>query len=177
MQTNHKQFFKTLSFILLFSSCQVSVKKEIKVEKYYSDGKVESSVFMQNGKKNGIASLFYPNGKLKQEGKWVNDKQEGIWTFYYEDGAVSRKINFVNDFQDGQSIFYFPNGSLDQEVQFKDGKPDGISKSYYRDINKVKQQSEWVLGKRNGTVIIYDSLGNDFKKYLYKDDKLVEQYK
>ncbi len=87
------------------------------------------------------------------------------------------KINFRNDFQDGPSIFYFPNGSLDQEVQFKDGKPHGISKSYYRDINKVKQQSEWFLGKRNGTVIIYDSIGNNSKKYLYKDDEMIEEYK
>jgi len=161
--------------MLLLISCQVSVKKEIKIEKYYPDGKVESRVFVQDGKKNGIASLFYPSGILKQEGRWVNDRQEGVWTFYYEDGAISAKINFVNDFQHGQSIFYFPSGSLDQEVQFKDGKLNGLSKSYYRDINKVKQQSEWVLGKRNGTVIIYDSLGNNFKKYLYKDDKLVEE--
>ena len=176
MQTNYRKYFKVLSFIFLFTSCQVSVKKEIKVEKYYPDGKVESRAFMKDGKKNGIASLFYQNGKLKQQGKWVNDKQEGVWTFYYEDGAVSGKINFVNDFQEGQSIFYFPNGSLDQEVQFKEGKPNGISKSYYRDINKVKQQSEWVLGKRNGTVIIYDSIGNNSKKYLYKDDKLIEEH-
>jgi antitoxin component YwqK of YwqJK toxin-antitoxin module len=177
MQTNYKKYLEVLSFIFLFTACQVSVKKEIKVEKYYPDGKVESIAFMQDGKKNGIASLFYPNGKLKQQGKWVNDKQEGIWTFYYEDGAVSGKINFVNDFQNGQSIFYFPNGNLDQEVQFKDGKPNGISKSYYRDINKVRQQSEWVFGKRNGIVIIYDSVGTSSKKYLYKDDSLVKEYK
>ena len=175
MRDYHRHCFKTLSFMLLLISCQVSVKKEIKIEKHYPDGKVESIVFVQDGKKNGIASLFYPSGILKQEGRWVNDRQEGVWTFYYEDGAISAKINFVNDFQHGQSIFYFPSGSLDQEVQFKDGKLNGLSKSYYRDINKVKQQSEWVLGKRNGTVIIYDSLGNNFKKYLYKDDKLVEE--
>ena len=177
MQTNYRKYFEVLSSVFLFTSCQVSVKKEIKVEKYYPDGKVESRAFMKDGKKNGIASSFYHNGKLKQQGKWVNDKQEGLWIFYYEDGAVSGKINFRNDFQDGQSIFYFPNGSLDQEVQFKDGKPHGISKSYYRDINKVKQQSDWVLGKRNGTFIIYDSIGNNFKKYLYKDDEMIEEYK
>ena len=176
MRYSDKQNFKSLIFLLFLYSCQISVKKEIKVEKYYPDGRVESRVSMQNGKKNGIASLFYPTGKLKEEGKWVNDKQEGLWIFYYEEGRISGKINFINDFQDGQSTFYFPNGSLDQEVQFKDGAPNGISKSYYRDITKVKEQSEWVLGKRNGTVIIFDSMGNNFKKYLYKDDKLIKEY-
>jgi uncharacterized protein len=176
MRTNQTKHFNILRFVFLFFSCNVSVKKETKIEKYYPDGKIESRAFMKDGKKNGTANLFYPNGKLKQEGEWVNDKQEGIWTFYYEDGSVLGKTNFVNDLQDGQSIFYFPNGSLDQEVQFKEGKPVGISKSYYRDINKVKVQSEWVSGKRSGIVIIYDSLGNGSKKYLYKDGVKVEEY-
>jgi hypothetical protein len=174
---NNKIFFKILSIVFLFTSCQVSVNKEVKVEKYYPDGKLESTGFMKNGKKTGIASLYYPNGKLKQQGQWANDQQEGVWSFYYEDGTILGKINFVNNFQNGLSVFYFPNGSIEQETQFKDGKPHGISKSYFRDINKVKEQSEWVSGKRNGILIVYDSLGTNFKKYLYREDKLIEEYK
>lgn len=170
----NKIFFKILYSLFLFTSCQVSVNKEVKVETHYPDGKLESTGYIKNGKKDGIASLYYPNGKLKQQGLWVNDQQEGIWTFYYEDGTISSKINFFNNFQNGLSVFYFPNGSIEQETQFKGGKPHGISKSYFRDINKVKEQAEWISGKRNGITIVYDSLGNNFKEYQYLDDQLVE---
>ncbi len=169
---------RNITILLLLSllfSCNVSVKKEIKLEKFYPDGKIESRGITLDGKKNGPATLFYQNGKIKQEGNWENDKQEGLWFFYYDDGSISEKINFKSDYQDGQSTFYFPNGSIDQEIQFTAGKPNGISKTYYRDINKVKQLSKWISGKRNGELIIFDSLGNGSKKYLYKDDQLISE--
>ena len=173
MQYKSKQHLKIFTFSLLLSSCQVTVKKELKVEKYYPDGKLESTVFMQNGKKNGIAKVYFPNGKLKEEGKWVDDKQEGLWIFYYEDGTVSEKIPFINDFQDGLSVFYYPDGSLAQETNFIKGKPNGISKIYYREINKLNNLSNWSDGKRNGEQTIFDSIGSHFRKYIWKDDVVI----
>ena len=172
-----KFVFIIFNFSLLFvflSACNVSLKKETKIVKYYDDGKMESQVFVVGNKKNGKATLFYPNGQIKQEGNWKDDKQEGVWLFYYEDGKLSEKIPFKNDLQDGVSVFYYPDGSLSQETDFIKGKANGISKIYYQSINKVKNLSNWSDGKRNGEQTIFDSVGSGFRKYIWKDDAVVK---
>jgi antitoxin component YwqK of YwqJK toxin-antitoxin module len=166
--------FAFTSLVTFLSACNVSLKKETKVVKYYNDGKIESQVLVKDNKKNGEATLFYHNGQIKQQGNWKDDKQEGVWLFYFEDGKVSQKIPFKNDLQDGQSVFYNPDGSLSQETNFIKGKPEGISKIYYQSINKVKNLSNWSDGKRNGEQTIFDSIGSGFRKYIWKDDVVVK---
>jgi uncharacterized protein len=166
--------FVVTPLVTFLSACNVSVKKEKKIVKYYGDGKIESQVVVIDNKKNGEATLFYQNGQIKQQGNWKDNKQEGVWLFYYEDGKVSQKIPFKNDLQDGPSVFYYPDGSLSQETNFVKGKPEGISKTYYQGINKVKDLSNWSDGKRNGEQTIFDSIGSRFRKYIWKDDVVVK---
>ena len=80
IEKRHIYFILVLLNFLL--ACKVSVKKEIKLTKYYDDGKVESEGFIINGKQNGLLKLFYNNGKIKEEGNWVDGKQEGAFLFY-----------------------------------------------------------------------------------------------
>jgi antitoxin component YwqK of YwqJK toxin-antitoxin module len=90
---------------------------------YFANGKIQGDGVLENGKVEGIRTVYYLNsskryfytysnglengpseeyfinGKLKQKGIFVNKKEEGLWQVFYSTGKLKRESNFINNKQ------------------------------------------------------------------------------
>jgi antitoxin component YwqK of YwqJK toxin-antitoxin module len=91
---------------------------------YFMNGKKQGEGMLENGKVNGVRTVYYPNGQkrffytykkgitsgeseeyfingqLKQKGSFIDKKESGLWQVYYSTGKLKRQSTFVNHKQD-----------------------------------------------------------------------------
>ena len=89
---------------------------------------------------------YFANGKKQGEGILQNGKLEGLRTVYQINGNKSYFRNYSNGIENGESEEYFINGKLHQKGNFRNGKDDGVWKEWYS-TGVLKRQSEFKDGK------------------------------
>ena len=98
---------------------------------YYYSGRKQGEGILQNGKLEGIRTMFYHNGNIVLERYYAGGIENGIEKEYYEDGSLKQKGGFVNGKENGIWEMYFPNGQLKQQSTFINGNMEGETKVYY----------------------------------------------
>jgi len=159
-----------------------------------SHGMLKEEVTFDNGKRNGLTTLFSPNGNqnakisykesLPWNGEWSswyadgNKKESGFyeqgmkkspWTSWFENGQKKREINYENNKKHGSYTEWNIKGKLVKDITYEQGSP--ISEylvTYqgegYTEINKYK-------GKLSGSYISWYSNGKKQEEGSYRDGK------
>lgn len=154
---------------------------------YAHDGKIETEMNYENGKKHGEENFYY-NGKLMYRNIYKNGVLTDINTFY-PDGKIREKITAVNKIfvakiysndpshdylykqvsyksngeKHGKFITYAPNGKVVSEVNYKDNLKEGTSINYYPN-GKIMDYVEYKEDNYHGLSLRYhenDSLAEE----------------
>jgi tetratricopeptide (TPR) repeat protein len=98
---------------------------------YYYSGRKQGEGNFQNGKVEGVRTMYHQNGQLAMERTYSSGIENGLEKEYYEDGTLKQKGEFVNGKEEGTWEMYFPNGQLKQRSSFKAGNMEGETTVYY----------------------------------------------
>lgn len=117
---------------------------EDKIEEYYPNGKLKSTVISRDGVPHGHQKMYYEIGELMYEGEVKNNKQEGVWKLYYENGDIKRENIFKNHIKISQKEYYHGN-----KIKFE-GKyeEDSVNKK----TGKSKKTGKWFFYFENGNL-------------------------
>lgn len=129
---------------------------------------------------DGQGKLFYDNGNLKQIANYKKGESVGMVTIYKEnkpnvlDGTGKLKNNNVI----GEWTYYHEDGkTIETKGSYDDnGKQIGLWQSFYKN-GKVKAQSTYVNGKREGERTLFNEDGTVSKTEQYSKGELVSDQK
>lgn len=114
---------------------------------YIRDTLVSEGMIESGGIFTGEWKTYYPDGKVKSQGTYVEGKKDGKWVYYYPDGKKEQEGKFKNNVLSGQWLWYYHNGQLKKEEYFNS------------------------KGLHEGTLVEYDSLGNELARGEYFNGK------
>ncbi|WP_196892425.1 toxin-antitoxin system YwqK family antitoxin [Aureivirga marina] len=93
---------------------------------YYNDGKrLLSKENYQNGKLDGITTVFDKNGKIIEETIFIAGEKNGIQKKYTDAGKLIEAITFKNNKRNGEASFYGVDGVLVLRGQYLNDKKVG----------------------------------------------------
>ena len=92
------------------------------LKKYGYNGKLNSTVPIVHGVKNGNELLFDGKGRILKKTPFVNGQKQGILKAYYPNGDIMAQITYVNNIKHGKAVKYNKDGSINQAVVFLNGK-------------------------------------------------------
>ncbi len=92
------------------------------LKKYGYNGKLNSTVQIERGMKNGMETLFDQKDRVLKKTPYVNSKKEGVLEAYYPNGELMATITYHNNLKHGKAIKYNKDGSINQQVQFHNGQ-------------------------------------------------------
>lgn len=140
---------------------------------YYEDGKLLREENYHNGLRDGLLSEYDEDGKLIQEGEFVNGEEDGPWIYLTGDDYV--KGNFRDGLRTGMWYSFLlsrNDDKTDSLLMFKgnfiDDLPDGKHIRYWEN-GKVHDEGLFVMGRKEGDWMIYNSDGTLFLIITYKD--------
>jgi len=100
---------------------------------------------------HGPFKSWWENGNKRNEGVYQNDKKEETWTFYgWKTGTKESVGDYLENEKTGKWTFY-------------DKK------------ERLKEERIYVEGLAEGNFTVYDTLGNVFKKGVYKADTVFSE--
>jgi len=154
--------------VLKNNSVNDEVDKNGILEKYYSNGKLESKGVYIDGKKDGLWEEYFDNGQLKSKGNYIKGKKDGFWQEYYNNGHLESKVNFADDKKVGLFERYHFDGKLLSRINYKDGKENGIIEVYHNNgqlmmkglFKDAKEIGEWKYYNENGELTNRENFGN-----------------
>ena len=139
---------------------------------YFESGQLLKEENYRNGLKDGMSTEYDEAGKVVTEGEFVNDSEEGPWFELigdcyirgtYRDGLRNGMwYNFYLDRGETKtdSICFFKGG-------FIDDNPDGRH-TYYWENGKVKDEGNYMNGRKEGDWFKFNSDGTLFMTITYK---------
>ena len=148
-------------------------------KEYHASGKVKLVGGLSGGLKSGIFRKYDEEGNLIKGYVYARDTVfaegmiqsggifEGEWKTYYPSGEVKSKGSYENGRKNGKWVFYYPNGKKEQEGYFTDDLATGQWLWYYQNGQLKKEEFFNRRGLHEGTLIEYDSLGNELTKGEY----------
>ncbi|TAG53381.1 MAG: CHAT domain-containing protein, partial [Cytophagales bacterium] len=153
----------------------ISIKPEIKEGEsifYFENGKIQTTAFYVNNKKNGPFKEYFPTGILNNEGNMKLDSNDGVWRYYHETGellaiAEMKKGNF-----DGSIHFFYKNGNLNAKGFRANNKSAGYWETYFEN-GKINLKQNFLDDLKNGNYEEYNEDGFIVKKGKYLNDKEV----
>lgn len=92
------------------------------LKKYGYNGKLNSTVPIEHGVKNGNELLFDSRGRVIRKTPYVNGRKQGVLEAYYPNGDVMAQITYVNNIRHGKAVKYNKDGSINQTVVFQNGR-------------------------------------------------------
>ncbi len=120
---------KITSLVFLLFSCSSQLEnhtsdfriKDVHTS-YYSNGQLEYSSEMYNGKLDGLTKYWDKHGKLKSSSNYKNGDLHGESIFYFEDGSVKHKSEYFYGKKHGIEESYFNNGQRQSHTVFEYGE-------------------------------------------------------
>lgn len=137
---------------------------------YNENGTIEGKYQYQNGKQDGITTLYDGNGIINMEIPYKNDVLDGKLRIL-EDGKLKVEKNIKNNKQNGKQINYNENGVIIEVSNFKMDSLDGISITYH-DNGKIKSKEYYINGEINGKCETYFEDGKIESIINYKNGLL-----
>lgn len=140
---------------------------------YYEDGKPLREENYRNGLRDGLLSEWDEDGTLIQEGEFVDGEEDGAWFYLTGDNYVRGR------YREGlrQDVWYSyslnkKEGKTDSLIVYKgnyiDDLPDGKHYLYW-DNGKIREEGLYIMGKKEGDWMIYNSDGSLFLVITYKE--------
>jgi len=143
---------------------------KVKIEDYFINGQLESSVQFKSNQKNGEYISYWENGKISSSGYFSNGKMNGLWNFWDSNGDIEGISGWKNDLKHGRWTAFYNSGQIKQESSFYEGKLDGIQFEYHKNGSKA-MHAEWANGKKCGTWKYWDNIGTlIFEEYYVAND-------
>ncbi|MEX1002318.1 MAG: toxin-antitoxin system YwqK family antitoxin [Crocinitomicaceae bacterium] len=148
-------------------------------KEYHENGSVKLMGGLSHGLKSGIFRKYDKEGNLIKGYVYARDTLfakgmiesggifTGEWTTYYGNGVIKSKGSYENGRKNGKWIFYYPNGKKEQEGRFKDDVLIGQWIWYYQNGQIKREEFYNNRGLLEGTMVEYDSLGNELAKGEY----------
>lgn len=121
-----------------------------RILKFWSNGNLEQSIYMQYGLRHGKERAFYRDGTpfwvtssrkgqrqgnyykwnrkdtanygVYSTGRFENGLRQGVWRSYYSNGVKRHEVPFVNDNRHGEVYIWNRDGHLEQTKLFQNGK-------------------------------------------------------
>lgn len=84
----------------------------------------------QNGKLEGLRTVFYADGKIAEETNYKNNNKEGLCKIIAQNGNVIEESFYKNNIYNGLAIFRDVSGNLASKGNFINGKKSGIWQFY-----------------------------------------------
>jgi antitoxin component YwqK of YwqJK toxin-antitoxin module len=140
---------------------------------YFENGQLMTEEDYKNGVKEGVHTEYDETGKVVEEGEYLNGTEEGPWftvsgDFYekgtYRDGLKNGKwtsLYLITKDNKTDSILSFTGN-------FIDDNPDG-KHIYYWENGKIKDEGNYITGKKDGDWIKYNSDGTMFLIITYQN--------
>jgi len=142
----------------------------------YEDEVLKNNSVNNEVDKNGILEKYYSNGKLESKGVYIDGKKDGLWEEYFENGQLKSKGNYIKGKKDGFWQEYYNNGHLESKVNFADDKKVGLFERYHFD-GKLLSRINYIDGKENGIIEVYHNNGQLMIQGLFKDSKQIGEWK
>ena len=165
---------------------------------FYQDGKLEQKgKFTNAGKLTGNWKWYYGNGQLMLDEEYISGQKDGMHTEYDETGKIIEEGEYVKGLEDGP-WFYISSDFIERGTYrdglktgkwnswyliFKDNKadstlcftgsfvednPDG-KHTYYWDNGKIKDEGNYLTGKKDGDWYKYNEDGTLFLTITYRN--------
>ena len=135
----------------------------------YSDGRVVSTSYYENGQKasessgiipwggsiwsfvnDGVATQWYSNGQIYRQSEYKNGRKVGLRTTWFESGGKWVEEHYEHGQLNGMRTLYHENGQKAFEVNYKNGVKHGIQTWYYN--GSIESQVQYENGKVASTV-------------------------
>jgi antitoxin component YwqK of YwqJK toxin-antitoxin module/Tfp pilus assembly protein PilF len=118
------------------------------------------------------STTYFPDGKTETEVTFNNGRREGKLMAYDEMGNVSSETNYFHDQLEGKRIFYFPDGKIESEYVYEDGSSNGKSVVYHYN-GKLAKEINYIDDELQGESIVYDEMGEMVYKRFFFNDLLI----
>ena len=139
---------------------------------YYESGQLLREENFRAGLKDGLSLEYDENGNIIQEGEFINGNEDGPWTELT--GDVFIKGNYQDGLRNGSWSYYYlrRNGTVTDSIMFFKGNfvednPDGRH-IYYWENKNIKDEGLYVMGKKEGEWLKYNSDGTLFMIVTFK---------
>ena len=164
--------------------------KEIRVEEFYKDGKIDGIRKTQNDEGKILSQTAYKNHILYTEKTWWNYYGKYLGVLHtenqYENGNLicekryspNGKRNFIKLYQDGKLKNirrYHSNDIIKLEEIYKNGKRDGIWR-FWNEDGFLNGEAFYEKGKELETIISTNIIFKNNLAYHKKDNKPVTGY-
>jgi antitoxin component YwqK of YwqJK toxin-antitoxin module len=93
---------------------------------YRENGKKSYRTYFNNGKHNGLDTMWFKSGIKSSELTWINNSKEGKEISWFSNGQKKLEQNWKNNKLNGEKTIWFFNGQKSYEGIFKDGKEISI---------------------------------------------------
>lgn len=136
--------------LLTFTACSSPGLggKEVKKE-YFTNGQVRTEFIMDDDSgKNGTLKKYGYDGKLTSTVHIQNGVKNGLEIWYDGQGREIRKVPYNNGRIHGTMTELYPNGDTMVTIPFKYGTKDGIAFAYNKDGSIFKK-----VTYRNGKIV------------------------
>lgn len=123
-------------------------------------------------KENGqVYTIFYNEKGLKvSEGLLINKKREGKWLYYHLNSTDVMTLEFYkNDQLNGLKQVFYKNNKIAEETNYILGKKEGLYKKYAEN-GVVLEEVTYKNDERNGTVIYRNTDNQIITKGFYVND-------
>ena len=159
-----KAYFKNQ---ILTKTVQIQEGKENGIHTIYSKkGHVINVFTMHDGKKEDIEYCYFDNADkhLEMQIPWLHDEIQGIVKTYYPNQKQETQTEMVKNIKNGLSITYYENSALMMMETYKKGK---LTEGKYYPINASIATS--IIENGTGIATIYTKKGEILRTIRYKD--------
>jgi TonB family protein len=85
----------------------------------FKNGKVKSSGFYKDGKREGLWNWNYSNSAIRSEISYISGKRQGKATFYFQSGETQSTENYLDDLRNGECIYYNSSGKKNEVTKYR----------------------------------------------------------
>ncbi len=148
---------------------------ETKVYSWYQ------GVASTRGKEAYIVRLFYPEKKqitsLKTYDYNKRTLLHGAYTTWLDSGIKITEGNYENGTKSGEwKSYHSTTGNVSSQGNYRAGEYHGTWKNYDAK-GRIRNEINWLDGKKQGAYIKYDTLGQEVAVYVYEGNELSETIK
>jgi hypothetical protein len=107
-----------LSIFVIIAAVVVSCKDDSVKKEFYADGKLESSVNLNNGLEDGFKTYYLENGTVSKIEFYKNGIVNGAICTFYTNGALKEAFYKINGKQMNNAISLTDSGRIEELLNF-----------------------------------------------------------
>jgi TonB family protein len=119
---------------------------------------------------------FFPSGRIQMTGTYKSirpDNKDGHFIYYFETGQKQMDCHYRDNMYHGLCQEWFESGQMKVSQFFANDLLDGKFASW-REDGTPRLQAHYSMGEKHGEFISYYSNGQQARRDIYENDKLVE---